>query len=149
MLVQLDFEIGRTANGIVDLPEDMPKELAAVFVRYTKVVAPNGNPIHVFAQDGWSDERIVKARKVLEHMLTDVPGTQYGHDKTAVANAMADNRATLVLFNTEPDLERAMEGPLGEVDLGMQDLRANICQYSQHSNHAAILFTVVQITTTV
>ena len=63
---------------------------------------------------------------MLEHILTDYPGSAYGDDKTAVANAMSDRKATMVFFNTEPDLEAAMRGGLaGATDLSMQDLRAN------------------------
>jgi hypothetical protein len=122
-----EIDVTDSATGVVPLPPGVPEPLSNVFVRYTKVVAPNGKPIHVFADAGWSEARIVKARKVLEHILTDAPGTRYGADKSAVANAMADNRATLVLFETEEALEEALAGPLGEVDLGMQDLRANEC----------------------
>ena len=46
--------------------------------------------------------------------------------KSAIANAMADRKATMVFFNTEPDLRKAFQGPLrGATDLNMQDLRAN------------------------
>ena len=121
------IDISGSPNGVVLLADDVPAVFTDVFVKYTKVVAPNGKPIHVLAQDGWSDARVVKARKVLEHMLTGYPDSQYGSNKTLVANTMADNKATLVLFNTSDDLREAMNGPLGQVDLGMQDLRANEC----------------------
>ena len=122
-----EIDISSSPNGVVPLPPELPAVLTDVFDSYSKVVAPNGKPIHIFADGGWSEERIVKARKVLEHILTDAPGTRFGNDKVAVANAMADNRATLVLFRTERALEIALSGPLGRVDLGMQDLRANEC----------------------
>ena len=94
------IDISTSPNGIVLLPDNVPQVFRDVFVRYTKVVAPNSKPIHILAQDGWSEARILKARNVLEHILTDVPGTRYGADKSIVANTMADNRATLTLFNT-------------------------------------------------
>lgn len=131
------IDISGSPNGIVLLPDDVPQVFRDVFVRYTKVVAPNNKPIHILAQDGWSEARILKARNVLEHILTDVPGTQYGADKSLVANMMADNRATLTLFNTEPDMREAFRGPLRRVELGMQDLRANESPVEGHEDYMA------------
>ena len=132
-----DIDTSTSPNGIVLLPDDVPQVFRDVFVRYTKVVAPNGRPIHILAQDGWSEARILKARNVLEHILTDAPGTLYGADKSIVANAMADNRATLTLFNTEPDMHEAFRGGLRRVDLGMQDLRANESPVEGHPDYMA------------
>jgi hypothetical protein len=115
-------------NGIVPLPENVPVVFRDVFSKYTHVLAPNEKPVRILAQAGWTDVQIKKARNVLQHLLTDFPGSVYGSDKTAVANAMADRNATMVLFNTEEDLDEALQGPLGEVTtLSMQDLRANEC----------------------
>ena len=108
------------------LPDTVAKPLHQTFDRYTRVLAPNGRPIHILAQSGWNEDQIVHARKVLEHMLTDVPGVKYGR-RAEVANAMAERRATLVLFDDEPAMERAFRGRLGRLRLGMQDLRANEC----------------------
>ena len=109
-----------------------------VFVKYTKLIAPNGKPIHFLAQDGWSDHRILKARNVMQHVLTDVPGTRFGADKSVIANSMADRKATMVLFNTEPDLREAFENTdLGEADLSMQDLRANECPVEGDDDYMA------------
>ena len=91
------IDISTSPNGIVLLPDNVPQVFRDAFVRYTKVVAPNSKPIHILAQDGWSEARILKARNVLKHILTDVPGTRYGADKSIVANTMADNRANIIL----------------------------------------------------
>ena len=91
----------------------------------------------MLAQEGWSDDRIIKARNVLEHLLRDTPGTLYGADKSIVANAMADRRATMVLFRTEEDLRKAFQGPLGGVGLAMQDLRANECPIEGSEDYMA------------
>jgi len=121
-----EIDTWASADGIVDLPADVPEVFREHFVKYTKVVAPNGKPIHILAQDGWTDDQIRHGRDVLEFLLTDYPGSQYGDDKRAVANAMADRKATMVFFNTEDDLEEAFRGGLaGATDLSMQDLRAN------------------------
>jgi len=121
-----EIDISASPNGIVELPENVPSVFKDVFTKYTKIIAPNGKPIHMLAQAGWTDEQIKKARNVLLFILTDYPGSEYGNDKSRIANAMADRKATMVLFNTEPDLREALRGPLGRgTDLSMQDLRAN------------------------
>jgi hypothetical protein len=121
-----EIDISASANGIVELPEDVPSVFRDVFMKYTKILAPNGKPIHILAQAGWTDDQIKKGRNVLQFILTDYPGSEYGNDKSMIANAMADRKATMVFFNTEPDLHEAMRGPLGRgTDLSMQDLRGN------------------------
>lgn len=121
-----EIDISGSPNGIVELPEDVPSVFRDVFTKYTKIIAPNGKPIHILAQAGWTDDQIKKGRNVLEFILTDFPGSEYGNDKSVIANAMADRKATMVFFNTEPDLHEAMRGPLRRgTDLSMQDLRGN------------------------
>jgi hypothetical protein len=121
-----EIDISASPSGIVELPENVPSVFKDVFTKYTKIIAPNGKPIHILAQAGWTDDQIKKARNVLQFILTDYPGSEYGSDKSMIANAMADRKATMVFFNTEPDLHEAMRGPLGRgADLSMQDLRGN------------------------
>jgi len=121
-----EIDVSASSNGIVELPEDVPSVFKDVFTKYTRIIAPNGKPIHILAQAGWTEDQIKKARNVLQFILTDYPGSEYGSDKSGIANAMADRKATMVLFNTEPDLREAMRGPLDRVtDLSMQDLRGN------------------------
>ena len=110
-----DIDISTGTDGIVPLPDNVPPVFADTFSKYSKVLAPNGKPIHMLAQSGWTDVQIIKVRNVLQYILTDFPGSAYGSDKTEVANAMADRKATMVLFNTEEDLDEALRGPLGEV----------------------------------
>lgn len=122
-----EIDVSGAAQGIVALPASVDARLRAVFDRYTRVLTPSGRPIHILAQSGWRTDQIVRARKVLEHMLAPVPGSRLGADKTAVAEAMADRRATLVLFDDIDALERAFDDGLDEIELGCQDLRANEC----------------------
>ncbi|MFT5049725.1 MAG: hypothetical protein ACI8QZ_001118 [Chlamydiales bacterium] len=122
-----DIDVSGAPAGIVPLPVSVDGRIRDVFTRYTRVVAPNGKPIHILAQGGWRTEQIARARRVLEHILTDVPGTRCGADKAPVANAMADRRATLALFDDVRALERAFDSGLDQVELGFQDLRANEC----------------------
>ncbi len=120
----LDIDTSVAANGVVPLPEHTPKVLRDVFVKYTRLVAPNGKPIHFLAQDRVTDEMLVRAREVMRFYLADVPGTRFGSDKAGVANAMSDRIATLVYFNTERDAHNALRGALGDLEFFGQDLYA-------------------------
>jgi len=109
--------------GVVPLPEELGKTLNGLFAKYTKHLAPNGKPIHIFAQSGVSDLQVVRAREILKYHLTDAPGTQYGFDKTALANRMADVKATLMYTDTEIK-SFAMRPFLRDSELRLQDLYA-------------------------
>jgi len=109
--------------GIVPLPEELGKTLNGLFLKYTKHIAPNGKPIHIFAQSGVSDLQVVRVREILKFHLTDAPGTQYGHDKSAIANRMADVKATLIYTDTEEN-SFAMRPILRDSKLRIQDLYA-------------------------
>lgn len=93
-------------------------ELARVYRRnYTKFIAyptPNGGHVYLVATDGMSDEQLLRAYNILDFYLTNVPGSQYGADKSSVANAMADNGAVLVLpggaDGESPTPNRALAG---------------------------------------
>ena len=76
-----EIDTSTSASGIVALPDDVPQVFRDYFVKYTRVIAPNGKPIHILAQDGWTDDQIKHGRNVLQHLLTDFPGSLYGHDK--------------------------------------------------------------------
>ncbi len=109
--------------GVVPLPEELGKTLNGLFSKYTKHMAPNGKPIHIFAQSGVSDLQVVRAREILKYHLTDAPGTQYGFDKSAIANRMADVKATLIYTDTEIK-SFAMRPILRTSKLRIQDLYA-------------------------
>jgi len=109
--------------GVVPLPEELGKTLNGLFAKYTKHMAPNGKPIHIFAQSGVSDLQVVRAREILKYHLTDAPGTEYGSDKTSLANRMADVRATLMYTDTEIK-SFAMRPILRGSELRLQDLYA-------------------------
>ena len=67
-----DIDISGSENGIVPLPDDVD-EVFKVFNRYTKVVAPNGKPIHIVIEEGYTNEQAVHSRRILEQHLTAVP----------------------------------------------------------------------------
>jgi acetyl esterase/lipase len=79
------------------IPESKRRLRRAGFTKQTAVIAPNGKPIRIVAQPGVRDIAVARARNLLKFFLTDVPGSTYGANKAAVANAMADNRAMLMM----------------------------------------------------
>jgi len=118
-----NIDISNSEFGVVPLPEDIGKTLNGLFSKYTKVVAPNGKPIHIFAQSGVSDLQVARAREILKYHLTDVPGAQYGEDKSGVANRMGDVRATLCYTDTELKAI-ALYDVIDKTELATQDLYA-------------------------
>ncbi len=85
------------AGIVVPTPEAHARYKTWGFDRYAELLAPNGEPIKIFAAPGVSDEMVMRARNVLRFFLTEVPGSRFGADKRAVANAMANHGATLML----------------------------------------------------
>ncbi|MDP7028602.1 MAG: alpha/beta hydrolase fold domain-containing protein [Phycisphaerales bacterium] len=74
-----------------------PRLIDAGFTKQAVVPAPNGKPIRIIAMAGVPDIAVARARNLLRFFLTDVPGSRYGADKSAVANAMANNGAMLMM----------------------------------------------------
>ena len=93
------------ALGISSVPSSLSSTYTAAlkFDRYTSVTTPNGGTIHIVAQDQITENQIVRARGILQHYLTDYPGSVYGSDKRQVANKMAGNGAVLLLLNGVDD----------------------------------------------
>lgn len=118
-----NIDISTSPLGVVPLPAELGKTLNGLFAKYTKHMAPNGKPIHIFAQSNVRDLQVVRAREILKYHLTDAPGTQYGSDKTALANRMADVKATLIYTDTEIK-SFAMRPILRGSELRLQDLYA-------------------------
>ena len=61
------------------------------------MIADNGKPIHVFAQKEISDLQLRHVRDVMLHYLTDLPGSEFGSNKRAIADRMAENRAMMMI----------------------------------------------------
>jgi hypothetical protein len=93
------------ALGITDVPESLINiySKALKFNRYINIDTPDGNAIHIVAQDEVTDNQIVRSRNILQHYLTDYPGSDYGEDKSAVANKIAENGGVLLLLNGVDD----------------------------------------------
>jgi hypothetical protein len=119
-----NIDVSKSSNGIVNLPENV-EVIFKDFDRYTKINAPNGKPIHIVVEPGYSNQQVIYARKVLINHLTNLPGTKYGHDKTTIANTMANNQSILFLFKDTKSFQgwfRSIERKGFEVN--GQDLRA-------------------------
>ena len=92
------YNIGTSPNGVIAMPTGLGASYSS-FVKYTKIQAPNGQAIHFLAQNAITDAQIVRARNILQFYLTNIPGSQYGADKTAVINKMGTNEGTILLIN--------------------------------------------------
>ena len=128
-VVEIDYEVLDSIDtsgsflGVVPLPSDVGGTLTGLFTKYTKHLAPNGKPIHIFGQSRVSDLQMARAREILAYHLSDAPGTKYGSDKSAIANRMGDVRATLIYTDTQARAF-AMYDILEPSDLRLQDLYA-------------------------
>jgi len=112
--------------GIDPVPAELQDSYGAIFCKYIEISAPNGKPIRIFAQRDISNEQMLYSKGVLEFYLEPVPGSEYGADKTAIANAMGDNGATLLMLKGhdgefkifEDDVWREIDGqPLYEDEI--------------------------------
>ncbi len=93
-----NYDISVSPNGVIAMPSGLPSAYNS-FVKYTKIQAPNGKAIHFIAQNAITEAQIVRARNILQFYLTNIPGSQYGADKSAITNQIADNDAILMLLN--------------------------------------------------
>ncbi len=127
--VEIDYDVLDNIDtstgqfGVVPLPDNVGATLTGLFTKYTKHVAPNGKPIHILGQSRVRDLQMARAREILRYHLADAPGTEYGSSKAAVANRMADVRATLIYTDTQARAF-AMYDILEPSELAIQDLYA-------------------------
>ena len=117
-----DIDISGSPTGIVPMP-DRVDPIFELFDRYTKVIAPNGKPIHIVVEPGYTDRQVIYARKVLVNHLTNLPGTKYGHNKATVANAMSNVGAVLFLFKDTDTFQNYFRSLPDNIDIPGQDLR--------------------------
>ena len=106
-----DIDISGSPNGVIPLPNSVSTVWHNNgFVKYTKLTAPNGKAIHFVAQNQLTDAQIVRSRNILQFFLTNFEGSEFGSDKSVVANQMTENDAVLLLLNgadgqgNDPDL---------------------------------------------
>ena len=119
-----NINISSSENGIVNLPDDVDPLFTAVASRYTHIVAPNGDLIQFLIQDEFTDAQILHARKVLESYLTNIPGSDWGSDKSNIADAIAVSNAIMFLLNDEDEYENPDLWALIDAGVNGQDLLA-------------------------
>ncbi len=96
---------------ITKVPEYLGTQFTNNFDRHVEYIAQNGGKIHIVAQNNIRKGQIIRAWNVLSHYLTDYEGSDYGADKTGVANKMAENRAILCLLNGRDGESEGLELP--------------------------------------
>ncbi|MYJ26468.1 MAG: hypothetical protein F4080_13310, partial [Holophagales bacterium] len=77
-----EIDTSGSPDGIVDLPDDVPEVFHEHFNRYAYVPTPDGRRIHFLVSDIWTRDQIKHGLNVMEHLLTDFPGSEYGDDKS-------------------------------------------------------------------
>ena len=116
------IDISNSENGIVSLPESIDSIFSAVADKYTHIPTPNGDVIPFLIQDMFTDSQVLHARRVLESFLSNVPGSEWGDNKEAVANAIAQTGAILFLLNDESEYENPNLLELFDLGVKGQDL---------------------------
>lgn len=105
---QLPFiDISNSVNGIISMPEDDNSLFSSIASRYTHLTVSNGGVIPILIQDEIEDYKVLHIRGILESFLKDVPGTQWGNDKSSISNAIASNNAMIFLLNDESEIENS------------------------------------------
>ncbi len=69
---------------------------------------------------------------------TDGKSLPHINSREAIANAMADRNATMVLFNTPKELGKALRGFSNKTNLIMQVLRANECPWEGSDDYQKV-----------
>ncbi len=76
---------------------ELPVEYQNHYSKFITYITPDGGSILIVANRLITDEQLLRAYNILGFYLTDFPGSEYGFDKTSIANAMAANGAVLVM----------------------------------------------------
>jgi len=118
------IDISQDADGIVNLPDDIDPVFTSVASRYTHIVAPNGDLIPFLIQDNFTVDQILHARNVLSSYLTNLPNSQWGEDKSSIANAIGATNAVLFLLNDENEYDNPYLWELLDAGVKGQDLLA-------------------------
>ena len=66
--------------------------------QYVMFVPENKIPFYLFIQKSVSEARSIRSREILDWFLTDVEGSEYGDDKTEVANKIGENGGVILLL---------------------------------------------------
>ncbi|MET2897170.1 hypothetical protein ABXV22_02445 [Vibrio rotiferianus] len=84
-----------------EFPAELKVAADAGFTHYVKISLSEANSDYAFhivaVDDGVNNEKIFRAAKVIQHLLTNQPDSKYGADKSGIAKTLADRDATLML----------------------------------------------------
>lgn len=133
------LDLSSSITGIVALPNGIDSLFSNVADRYTHLQAPNGDYIQFLIQDEITEEMAVHARSVLESFLSNIPNSNYGSNKSVVANSIASSNAIMLLLNDEdeydnPYLENLFDsGIKGQDLLSTEIFTEGVVEYNQSS----------------
>ncbi|CAH1607644.1 conserved exported hypothetical protein [Vibrio jasicida] len=86
-------------------PTELKVAADAGFTHYVKISlseANNDDAFHIVAvDDGVNNEKIFRAAKIIQHLLTTQPNSKYGTDKSRIAKTLAARDATLMLTKND------------------------------------------------
>ena len=116
------IDISSSITGIVALPDDIDSLFLNIAERYTHIQTPNGDYIQFLIQDEISEEMVVHARSVLEFYLTNIPSSNFGSNKSSVANSIAQSNAIMFLLNDEDEYENPFLEAVYDSGVKGQDL---------------------------
>ncbi len=118
------FDISISETGIIDLPNNTDPIFLNVATRYTNVTAENGDLIPILIQDDYTIEQVAHVKRVLESYLVDMPGSDWGSNKSMVSNAIGATNSILLLLNDESEYENPYVWNLIDSGVMGQDLLA-------------------------
>ncbi|GJM19878.1 MAG: hypothetical protein DHS20C14_20910 [Phycisphaeraceae bacterium] len=112
-----DVDTSSSADGIVFLPTDTSLPILRVFQKTAVVRTHQGDPIHILVQRGVPPLSVRQLRSALQEVLAPVPGSTLGADKRAVAQALADKPAVLMIFRSQASVPQWRPGSLAGTKL--------------------------------
>lgn len=118
-------DLGAFPDGVGPLPEGSSRLLREHFPRHARLPAPGGGDVLLLGGKGVPDAVLARLRGVLQAVLCDAPGSPLGEGKAALLDAMAARRATLAVFATRSEAERAFARGLGELPLFLHEVQAD------------------------
>ncbi len=87
-----------TSSDIIANIDHIDPSLQNHYDRYVMFVPENKQPFFLIIQKGVEDKRAIRAKEIVEFLLRDVAGSEYGADKSEVANKMGSNGAVLLML---------------------------------------------------
>jgi uncharacterized protein YnzC (UPF0291/DUF896 family) len=102
--------VANSTFGSVVMTDEVPERFKVEGIEtYVKITPKSSNAyratntasvptIHIIGtDDGVNNEKVRRAVMIMQHLLTNYAGSQYGTDKQPITNSMANRNATLIL----------------------------------------------------